>query len=363
MTSPRHDGCVRSRRPRRAVGLRRERRRHPVDEQPADHAQPDRQPGQVGRRRRRRSPRASPRRGRRRRSSSSSQAAIRAGAGSSGEVAGEHLGGELGVHGVQVVAQRGPGHRLPAVLARQREDPLHQQRAARAARRARSAPGRPRRGSRLVAGRRSRRCRAACTPGGSTATRVARSSGTPCSTSAVAALDERRRARGRSSARAAAAITCCTGSLKKSTVPWLSSGGRRLVTSQREARSTRVRISSRIRVCTAGVELVVVGRRARSRSGSEPKISRATKLARVSSAAVAPVSPASRGQKVMPAPLTRSLTTWVTMISRRSGCVAPSGRGSPAASASGSRRTGRGRRNGSSGRSVASSSSASTILV
>ena len=57
--------------------------------------------------------------------------------------------------------------------------------------------------------------------------------------------------------------------------------------------------------------------------------------------AVAPVSPASRWQKVMPAPLTRSLTTWVTMISRRSGwssiCAAVALR----ASASGSSRAGR----------------------
>ena len=38
----------------------------------------------------------------------------------------QHLGGQLGVHGVQVVAQRRAGHRLPAVLPRQREDPCDQ---------------------------------------------------------------------------------------------------------------------------------------------------------------------------------------------------------------------------------------------
>jgi hypothetical protein len=37
----------------------------------------------------------------------------------------EDLGGELAVHGVQVVAERRPRHRLPAVVARQGEDPLH----------------------------------------------------------------------------------------------------------------------------------------------------------------------------------------------------------------------------------------------
>ena len=37
--------------------------------------------------------------------------------------AAQHLGGELGVHRVQVVAQRGPRHGLPAVVARQLDDP------------------------------------------------------------------------------------------------------------------------------------------------------------------------------------------------------------------------------------------------
>ena len=142
------------------------------------------------------------------------------------------------------------------------------------------------------------------------------------------ALDEQRvrRASNASSSRpvssvGSSAITAGTRSRKNSTVAWLSSGGRRLVTSQRDARSTRVRISMRIRVCTAASSLLSYDAIS-SRNGSEPKISRATKLARVSSAGPAPVSPCRRGQKVMPAPFTRSLTTWVTMISRRSGCAA-----------------------------------------
>ena len=85
--------------------------------------------------------------------------------------------------------------------------------------------------------------------GCSTATRVASSSGTPTSTSAS------RRDSNDSSSRpdissGSCAITVCTRSRKKSTVAWLSSGGRRLVTSQREQRSTSVRISVRILVCT-----------------------------------------------------------------------------------------------------------------
>ena len=144
---------------------------------------------------------------------------------------------------------------------------------------------------------------------------------------------------------------------------WLSSGGRRLLTSQREARSTRVRISIRIRVCTLGVELVVVGASA-PRAAAASRRSRGPRSWRGSARRPWRRSrPASRGQKVMPAPLTRSLTTWVTMISRRSGCSLDLARGSPRASASGSRPIRSRSRYGSSGRSEASSSSASTILV
>ena len=40
--------------------------------------------------------------------------------------AAQHVGGELGVEAEEIVAQRGAGHRLPAVLARQRRDPVAQ---------------------------------------------------------------------------------------------------------------------------------------------------------------------------------------------------------------------------------------------
>ncbi len=56
----------------------------------------------------------------------SSHAATRAAASVVGRRAGQRLGGQLGVDRVQVVAQRGARHRLPAVGARQREDPVHQ---------------------------------------------------------------------------------------------------------------------------------------------------------------------------------------------------------------------------------------------
>jgi len=90
-------------------------------------------------------------------------------------------------------------------------------------------------------------------------------------------------------------MVACTGPAKCSTVAMLSSGGRRLVTSQRDARSTRVRISIRILVCTPASSLLS-HELSSVRSGSDPKISRATKFARVRSATVAPVSAASRGQ-------------------------------------------------------------------
>jgi hypothetical protein len=131
-------------------------------------------------------------------------------------------------------------------------------------------------------------------PGLSAATRTARSSGTPW------LVRRSRRPSNASSSRpdsteVSSPITRCTGSRKWSTVSWESSGDRRLVISQREARSTRVRISIRIRVCrSAGI--VLSQRVSSSRRASEPKISRATKLARVRSAALAPVSPACRGQ-------------------------------------------------------------------
>ena len=86
--------------------------------------------------------------------------------------------------------------------------------------------------------------------GGRIATRTARSSGTPCSTSAS------RRAWNASASRppsrsGRAVTTCWATTPKKSTVPSLSMGGRRLLISHRDARSTSVRISRRIRVWTA----------------------------------------------------------------------------------------------------------------
>ena len=85
--------------------------------------------------------------------------------------------------------------------------------------------------------------------GSSTATRRASSSGTP-RRSYVAS-----RSWNASSSRpvissGSCAIVACTGPANWSTVAWLSSGGRRLLTSQREARSTRVRIWIRIEVWT-----------------------------------------------------------------------------------------------------------------
>ena len=98
-------------------------------------------------------------------------------------------GGELGVHGVQVVAQRGPGHRLPAVVAR----------AARGS--ATTSSGSPSRSptskcARATSiGSRSSRAAVSTMPrimyaGGHTATRTARSSGTPLLDQRVAALLE-----------------------------------------------------------------------------------------------------------------------------------------------------------------------------
>ena len=133
--------------------------------------------------------------------------------------------------------------------------------AARAARRARSASGPPRSGRGRRAWR-SRRCPSTMYAGGSTATRTARSSGTPRLDQRVAPRSKASASRPVSSS-GSAAITCWTTTPKASTVASLSIGGRRLLTSQREARSTRVRISSRIWVCTSASMLVVEGRRSR----------------------------------------------------------------------------------------------------
>ena len=251
-------------------------------------------PGPGRRCRRRRSPRASrAARGHQRPRRPPPSRRSAAGAGSSADGGAQHLGGELGVDGV---AGRRAAPRAPSsasgrrAAARGSAAPAP---AGRAARRARSAPARPRRG-RGRRGRRSRRCRAARTPGASTADPRGELLGHAAAVDQPRGAPRRRRARGRSAGRAARAIIACTGSAKKSTVAWLSSGGRRLVTSQREARSTSVRISIRIRVCTAAssllsqvVELVAQRQRAEDLAGHEVGPGQLGRAAPVSPAAAA----------------------------------------------------------------------------
>ena len=136
-------------------------------------------------------------------------------------------GGELGVHGVQVVAQRGPGHRLPAVVARQRQDPRDQQRqpeplADLEVRRARPRSGRGRRG------RRSRPSPGSCTPAGTPPPGRRGPRARPSSTSAS------RRGSKASSSRptisvGSSAITFSTTTSKVSTTDSVSSAMRRRV--------------------------------------------------------------------------------------------------------------------------------------
>ena len=167
----------------------------------------------------------------------------------SGSVGRQHLRGQRGLHGVEVVAQRRPRHRLPAVLARQRVDLLGELAEA-------EALG-----------------QVACTLRRHDRVDVV----------ALGDLDELEGGVGErqhrdvdrevlrnASARAAACAgvsnsAACTpinvsGSApttspsvvpKCSTVPSESSGGRRLLTIHRVARSIRVRTSSRICVCTS----------------------------------------------------------------------------------------------------------------
>ena len=78
---------------------------------------------------------------------------------------GQLLRGQLGVHGVQVVAQGCPRHRLPAVLPRAARGCGRPGAAGRVVRRPRSAPGPPPSG-RARRGRRSRPRRGSCTPEG-----------------------------------------------------------------------------------------------------------------------------------------------------------------------------------------------------
>ena len=101
----------------------------------------------------------------------------------------------------------------------------------------------------------------------------------------------------------------------------MSTGRRRLFTSQRVARSTSVRTSIRSPVCTAASTWWSSAWIRPSRS-SAPKMARAAMWARITSGAPAPVSPDSRWKQLIPAALTNRLTTTVPMISRRSRCSA-----------------------------------------
>ena len=248
----------------RSCGARRPRwplprrtRRHGVDSSVRDHAQPDRQPGQVGvvvgadlverahgaaRPRRRRPP--------------PSRRPAPAPAGRT-SVLGQHLRGQLRVHGVQVVAQRGPRHRLPAVVARQREDPGDQRRQPEPLAEREVHPGDLERVEVVAAGglddvERLVRRRQHRDPDGELL-------GHPLRRRSASRRASNASASRPPSSSGSAATTCWATTPKKSTVASLSIGGRRLLISQRDARSTSVRISSRIRVCTRGVDLVVVG--------------------------------------------------------------------------------------------------------
>ena len=67
------------------------------------------------------------------------------------------------------------------------------------------------------------------------------------------------------------------------------------------------------------VGIALAGELTRRATDDEALSRRVMLITGIFPAALALVSPASRGQNVIPAPLTRSLTTWVTMISRLSG--------------------------------------------
>jgi hypothetical protein len=117
----------------------------------------ERRGGGAGRAGSGRRPAARPARGGRRSAMSASCAAARAGwrptstqAATScrggvgvGRTAAEHVGGQRGLLGGQVVAQRGPGHRRPAAVAGQRDDELAQRHQAQPLGQALHAPARP----------------------------------------------------------------------------------------------------------------------------------------------------------------------------------------------------------------------------
>ncbi len=140
----------------------------------------------------------------------------------------------------------------------------------------------------------------------------------PSATSASRRCSNNASSRPRSTSGSAAVSLAMPGE-KKSMRSAMSTGGRRFETSQRVARSTSVRVSSRIAVWTsASITLSSSALRA-SRSGC-PKIRDAARLARTTSSIEPPVSSESRWYAVMPDELMNSLTTWVVMISRRSWC-------------------------------------------
>ena len=179
-------------RPRWPAAESRELRRS-AGKQAAHHPQPDRQPGQVGCSSAQISSSVAAAR-RHQPSSPSSQSAIRAGAGSSGDGAAQHLGGELrrARRAGRRAARPGPSSasgRRAAAPGSAAPAP-----AARAARRARSAPGPPR------AGRAPSRWAVSTMPssmyaGGSTATRR-RGPRAPRAAQQLAAAPRTPRARG-----------------------------------------------------------------------------------------------------------------------------------------------------------------------
>ena len=198
----------------------------------------------------------------------------------------------------------------------------------------------------------------------SAATRRARSAGTP---SAV----EPRRLRvvpARARCRAAA-----SGSTSRDAVDArgeearpsraTGSGRRRWRRSQRLARSTSLRRLEIHRGLRVDRDRRRRAPRSSCHSAAWPKIARAASWARTISAAVAPVSSASRNANVVPARLTMPFTSAVAMISRRSGCVAIRVEEALARRRAGSTARARARSRGRRGARLASSSSSSVILA
>lgn len=144
-------------------------------------------------------------------------------------------------------------------------------------------------------------------------------------------------------------------------VPAMSSGWRRLLSIHRVARSTRRRECRRILVC-ARAETLVSRPSISAQISSRPNTARAAVWVRAISSYVAPVSSRRRNAKVQPPRLIVSLTIRVVMISRRRAwaSIASPKRARRALGKYSWRAV---RKYGSSGSSVASSSSARVILV